>query len=727
MPDPGHSTALASAPALVDLSAPAREALVASMIARDLQIGETLFEVGAPVAGLWLVAEGELVVLLQDGSAEGGRGPGAVIDRQELQHGGRHTVAVRAATACRVLHLDDDVRTRLVAEHPSLAAAFARQARARFPDLATTLAEVFGALDERWMDQLIASLEPIYLRGSEVLFEQGEIGDALYVVVHGGLDIRVREADGEQASVARRGRAEPIGERALLTQEPRSATVVALRDTELLRLSADRFHALIAREAGALLPLIRTLAGRMTGVAPRDRHPTTLALVPLHPGLDARGLARSFAPCLPGRSLCVDRQDFEAAHGPGSADRPADHPGVRGFAAWHGSLEDEHETVIYVGDAEAGGWTRRCIRQADRVLLLADARREPDAGALDLQVDRLAHGSVSLLLLHPPDASVPTGTAAWLDARPKLASHLHLRRGDPAEVKRLGRHLSGREISLVLGGGGAKGFAHMGVARALVELGVPVDRIGGTSMGAGVGAGLALRMPLEALEESLRRVFVTSRLSRSYTLPFVSLLSLSRVEPILEELGQGRQVEDTWLPFFACSTNLSRSVQEIHERGSLYLAVRASTALPGILAPAVSEGELLVDGGLLDNLPVAPMRARSQGPIIAVDVSSSTPLRVDEAWGRIPDARALLWNRLNPFAARIAVPSVGSVLLRSLLCTSERQRLATTQAASVVLCPPVDPFESLDFDRCDEIIEVGYRYGLEQAEALRAALGEALS
>lgn len=572
--------------------------------------------------------------------------------------------------------------------------------RADVPGVEELVEAALGAIAPGQLRLLVATARTRRLAGGARLFEEGAPSDALYLVLHGRVEAR---AGGRTLNVIARG--ELVGERGVLTGAPRSAAVSALRDTELLVLPGAAMRWLWAAQAGPT-PFLHTLARRMAGTVERHPSATTIALLPLRPGLDPRPLAEALVRALPGPATWFD------------ASAPNLPPDRAGRAAWLERREAGHDWVLWVGAADDPSWSEACLRQADRVVVIADASGSPEPG----RIDALVAGSgrtAELVLLHAPGAE-PRGTARWLDPRPWVSAHLHLPSTGPAP--RLARRLSGTEVCLVLSGGAARGFAHLGFVRALQEAGVPIDRVGGTSMGAGIGAGVALGMAPDEVLEGLRRVFVDRPLGRAWTLPAVSLLSAAHIDPELQARGAGRDVEDTWLPFFACSCNLTRSRLEVHDRGSLALAVRASSALPGILPPALRSGEVLVDGGLLDNLPVAPMRRRGRGPVIAVDVPEGHPLRAEPAWTRLPDGPALLARRMNPFARNPAAPTLMEVLTHSLVCAGRRERAAAADAADVLVELRLDGVGAMDFEDCDRIAEQGHRLAVPEMDRVRGAL-----
>ncbi len=273
-------------------------------------------------------------------------------------------------------------------------------------------------------------------------------------------------------------------------------------------------------------------------------------------------------------------------------------------------------------DEAATPWTRLCSGHADnKLLLVAGAGDPPEPTELEEELERHLGqhaGETELVLIHRGGS--PNGTNRWLDPR-QIARHHHVPWAGNSGSDRLARRLAGKEITLVLNGGGAWGLAHVGVVRALREADVTVDAVGGVSFGSRVGAAVALNVSNEAMLEQSRRVFLEGGLLNDYTVPMVSLLRGRRMEELLRQTFDDADIADAWIPFFALSANLSRSRLEIHTRDTFWRALRASVSLPGVFPPLPDRGDLLVDGGLLNNFPVDIMKELFPGRTVAVDLS----------------------------------------------------------------------------------------------------------
>jgi predicted acylesterase/phospholipase RssA len=360
-------------------------------------------------------------------------------------------------------------------------------------------------------------------------------------------------------------------------------------------------------------------------------------------------------------------------------------------------------------DREMTAWTRRAIRQADRVVVICSPN--PDAAERDLieavfaTLSDVEHVSTMLAVLHPASTDRPRGTARLI-APLDIDDVVHVREGSGTDIARLARLASGHGYGLVLSGGGARGFAHLGALRALREAGVPIDQVAGCSIGAPMAAAMALGLDGEDLMVLVQRQF---HKLLDYTVPIVSLVKGERITANIEESLGEWDIEDLWLPFYCVSTNLTKSRLEVHRRGNAARAVRASVAIPGVLPPVPNEGDLLVDGGVLNNMPFEMMRDDSTiETIIAVDVAPDQGPRARADFGLSVSGFKALGASMR--RGKSDYPSVTSILLRSMLTGAVRNQKASMQDGSIdlLLTMHLPGVGLLDFDRTREVAAAGY-------------------
>ena len=594
------------------------------------------------------------------------------------------------------------------------------------PELNAFLAGIplFAALDEGTRLEVAAQLEPVQAAAGDVLFRQGDAGDGLFLLVSGRLRVTVAAGRAERV-LYDLGRGAIVGEIALLSDRPRTATVHAVRDSDLLLLRVSSFTSLVQRSPALLTEMVRLLVDRLLTVdrlliVDRSQAPSpvarTIAVAPAGRGPGSAAMVAGWLAAQLARTGSVVQLDADVVDrqlGPAAAQRAPGDPGRAELTGWLHATERDHDHVIYRPDAQDTAWSRLCLSQSDLVLLAASAGDDPSIGPVEARA--LATGPLrcELVLLH---RARPSATARWLRGRP-VADHHHLRDGRPDDVARLARMITGTGCGLVLGGGGARGLAHLGVIRALEEAGVPVDVVGGTSIGA-IMAALCARGLDDA--ERVRRVADIARNGRRLlipTLPLVALSSGRHVDRILTEHLTAVPIEDLPVRFFCVSANLTRAEEVIHERGPLWPAVRASLALPGIYPPVYADGELLIDGGAVDNVPAEVMRGRiGEGCVVAVDVSPEVePLTAAAPFEPGLSGWRVLGQRLNPFAPPRPVPNVVDILSRSTGLSQVRHRRAELDGDRIdlLLRPPVAGVGTLDFKGAIALIEIGYRHAVQ--------------
>jgi NTE family protein len=574
---------------------------------------------------------------------------------------------------------------------------------------------VFQGMAEGRLEELARSMEWSVLDRGEVLMRTGDRGDDLYVVAGGRLNVAVVGADGNETIVREIGRGSTVGEVALLTGSPRTATVRAVRDTLVGRLTRASFERLMEEDPRSAFKLTRVVAGWLLPGSPprRNSAPATVAVVPAA-GVEARKFAARLGAVTPLRAL--DPEIVDQALGAGAARSEAGSPHERALADYFDTAEVEHPLILLLADAEADSpWTERVLRRADRVLVVAPGGTGPDRQARAM-LSRIAETAPEvpgeLVLVHR-SARPPAGvTAIWREAG-GFVRQSHVVADAERDWQRLGRHLTGRATGLVLGGGGARGFAHIGVIRALTESGIEIDRIGGSSMGALVGGLWSTGLEPAEIVEANREIWHEIRPLKGFTFPFVALHGSHRSRTAMAGAFGSQRIEDQVREFFCTSTNLTRNRSMIHTSGSLARYVLASVSIPGIVAPVIDHGELLVDGGVLDNLPVDPMSRTGAGTIYASDVSPPRQFSVGMHWANAPGIIDVIRHRLRR-GAGTAFPSIVRILERTATLASDQA--ATTQRMRKdvrFITPPVAQYDTLDMRHLDEIVEVGYRSALE--------------
>ncbi|HRD28173.1 MAG TPA: patatin-like phospholipase family protein, partial [Caulobacter sp.] len=283
---------------------------------------------------------------------------------------------------------------------------------------------------------------------------------------------------------------------------------------------------------------------------------------------------------------------------------------------------------------------------------------------------------------------------------------------------RMARVLTGRSVGLVLSGGGARAYAHIGAIQALRERGVPIDFVGGASMGAIVAAGVAMGWDEAEMDRRIRDAFVDSSPLDDVAFPLIAMTHGEKVRGRLREHFGDSQIADLWLPFFCVSSNLTTGAYHLHRRGPLRHALRASIALPGVMPPAIDNNNVLVDGAVMKNFPSDVMRATQLGPIVGVDVTRGRSITADDVARPSSVWRWLLsgdWRKGPPIVA---------LLMRAATVSTGRDLLAAREATDLLILPKVDGVDIRDWKAFEPAVDAGYRAAVAALDALERPVTE---
>ncbi len=570
-----------------------------------------------------------------------------------------------------------------------------------------------------------AELVTLPLKRGDTLVRQGDAADALFIVVSGRFEVRI---DGRDGVVAELGPGSPVGEIAFLAGGTRTATVIAARDSIVLRLGRAEFDRLCQRAPQIWPTLTATLARRLADTnagrtVAADPAPRTIAIIPAGASPISEAFLEKLSAAFRGRGRTRMLTSGTLGDVIGRAGDIASDAATAALNA----LEARLDTVLYVADPELTAWSEKAIRQADLVLAVAVVEGEARAPVALSPHERLAARLLGqrqqrLVLLHRQRIA-PRGTRHWLASR-RVHMHHHVALADDLDVERLVRFLEGRAVGLVACGGGAFCAAHTGLYKAFIEAGVVFDIMGGTSGGSAMAAAFAMGLDPYEIDQVTHDIFVTHGALRRYTWPRYSLLDHTHFDRLLATYYAGIDIEDLWIPYFAVSTNLSRYSLHQHRSGDLWTAVRASGSIPALLPPYYTEdGQMLVDGCLLDNVPVQVMHALKRGPNIVVAFEVPKLERFDVDYGALPSRNELLTRALRPFGRKPLpdAPSLGTVLLRSLMANRQDFERHLRPDDFLMVPPLPEDMSILDWGRHSELMDLGYRWCRSEIRRLSEA------
>ena len=513
---------------------------------------------------------------------------------------------------------------------------------------------LFADLSHAQREHIEKNSHEVTVSAGEQIFASGERSDSMYVIRSGRVSIKKGGV-----SIRRLGRGDVFGESEVLDGSKRQTDAVATRDALLMRI--DRSSILAIEDASFFRAMAVSLSHRLAEVAPRITE---------------------------GNS-----QSAEAVISVLSAD---EHAPVADIARALEGLLGRHRTVIVPGRVD-----RLALERAESlgdVVLLVDDPTDPDWSQF---CRRVADRTISVTTRAQPSPTIPLGAhVVIVDAQPTqeqftewcesvhYSSRTLVRMDHLVEdLQPLSDRLVSRSLGLAMGGGGAKGLAHIGVMDVLTEAGIRVDRIAGTSMGALVGACFACGLSPDSVDAIAFDVMVRKNPVSDYTFPRHSLVRGKRLDQSVERIFGQTRIEALPIPFACISVDLITRQQVVHRFGPLGDAVAASSRLPGILPPYPhSLGGLHIDGGLLNNLPVDALD-RHEGPIVAVQVGGRASLTEEDA-------------AAEPF-------SFGETILRSMMMASDDANVAATNAADVLIQPDTSSASLTEFHRLDAMREAG--------------------
>lgn len=679
---------------------------------REVSAGELLCELGDDGDRAWLVLSGSIDALIDDDHLIATHGEGAVIGEITALVGGQRTATLRAGVASRVVEVERaQLRSALESCDADLVDELVSNARDRTDRtrVASMLTPRFGAEAATAISRVVTWRR---LDANEALFGVGDAADSAFLVVSGRLEII------DTDTTLQIGRGDVVGELGLLDGEPRSAAVRARRSSLLAELSAPAVAELVVDHPSLPALLVRqtierNARGRRAGADAAGR---SIVIADVAGG---RPVADRFVPALEQFAPAV-------ALTPASIDAALDEPGIADVARGElgevrlvehlHQLEQNHGHLVFdITTSIDSAWAERALERADVAVVLIDATTDPTTNAAAIQSLGVPEGMpVWAALVHPETADRPTGSDA-LRSQLGVERIIHLRGRGDAMLARLARLSAGRGIGLALSGGGGRGLGHLGVLEALEELDVPIDTVVGTSMGSVIGA-----VHAQGLIGRARREAVAAQVTKllDYTLPLVSVISGRRISASIEQQFGGWEIEDTWTPYACVSTSLTHSERRAHRSGALDRCIRASVAIPGVLPPVPVGDELLVDGGVLDNLPVGLLSEDPAiGTVIASDVAPIRGPKAHDDYGTSVSGWKAMRGRI--LGKKTGYPGILLTLMRSTLVSSTRDRNAYVGSGLIDCYLQLDlrGVGLLEFEVVDEVAD----RGLEQARPELAA------
>lgn len=580
--------------------------------------------------------------------------------------------------------------------------------------------EAFAALSNDAREAVAEKFACESVASGAYLFRQGATANTICIVVSGRFGVFV---DGCEGQVAEIGPGQPVGEIAFFSGGKRTASVKAQRDSVVMRLSRADFDDLAQRTPSLYPAVVKTLANRLAETtAGRDPEafvvPKTVAICRAGGGAMPAGFVEGLRAHFEGAGERVLFLEHDNAAKQLKSDQTFASLGEMG---WFNELESRYDTIFYICDDDLNSWSEKAIRQADHVVAVGNFASRARGGLAPNPIELLAaslheRNNIRLAFMHDTRGAI-SGTREWLDARPWAGMHHHLQHGSRDDIARLLRFILGQAVGLVACGGGAYTAAHVGMFSALSEAGYSFDIMGGTSGGAAMAAAFALGVDGADIDARLGDMFVKRKAMGRWNVPRYSLLDHSVFDDALRAYYGEGDIADMWMPFFAVATNLSRNALHVIRKGPLWQGVRTSSAIPALLPPSITEdGEMLVDGCLVDNVPLHPMRQIKAGPNVVLQLDVANAKCVPGVTADLPARGRLMRKMIMPGQQSVLpdAPGPQAVLMRALM-RERRDIAADLTAGDLMLAFPVpEAFGILDWTKYRELRWAGYDFARSQ-------------
>ncbi|XP_023708720.1 neuropathy target esterase sws isoform X2 [Cryptotermes secundus] len=703
--------------------------------------------------------------------------PGEIVGGLAVLTGEPSFFSIRAKHASRIAMLSKNTFYSIMRDRPQVVLHIAHTVVRR---LSPFVRQVDFALD--W----------VFVESGRAVYRQGDESDSTFIVLSGRLRSVITHSNGKKELVGEYGKGDLVGIVEMVTQTPRSTTVMAVRDSELAKLPEGLFNAIKLRFPIVVTRLINLLGHRILGswqqpnikrtmdAPPSQGNFSTVAIVPISDDVPLTAFTYELyhSLCAISSTLRLTSDVIRKSLGSSILDPNNEYR----LTSWLAQQEDQHKIALYQCDMSFTAWTQRCVRQADCILIVGLADKGTGIGKIEKEVERLTiRTHKELVLLHREGADRPKNTVSWLNNRSWVSTHHHIQcskrmfirrsqyrinelymkvlTSEPlihTDFSRLARWLTGTSVGLVLGGGGARGAAHVGMIKAIQEAGIPIDMVGGVSIGAFMGALWCAEKNVTTMTQKARewskKLTQWWRQLLDLTYPVTSMFSGRDFNQTIFSTFGDTHIEDLWLPYFTVTTDITASSMRVHTHGSLWRYIRASMSLSGYMPPLCdpTDGHLLLDGGYVNNLPgslwryvrssmtiagIFPpfcdprdghllvdgcyvnnvpadvMRSHGAKHILAIDVGSQDDTDLTN-YGDCLSGWWLLWKRWNPFASPVKVPNLPDIQSRLayVSCVRQLEEVKNSDYCEYIR-PPIDKYKTLQFGSFDEIKEVGYNHG----------------
>lgn len=561
------------------------------------------------------------------------------------------------------------------------------------------------------IENLIRLGQILEFETNQTLINQGDFTNDVYFLITGSLQVILADNHCDQHFINTIPSGEVFGEMSLFNKEARSTTIKAIRHSLVLSISGEDFSQFMDENVEMYKHISTTLIQRLSQSnkgkgSTKSSISKNICFIPAHKDYDIQAYCKEIELSLSkhGKVLLLDKSTFESKGFENQSN----------FLSWFYKVEANYDFILLIGSYELDTWTQIVTGQSDKIMSVGRQESSKNVSPVEQAVLDYPSGQ-SLnnlyLILDSTHTSEIKNTRSCLENRSVKSLFHHRHQQDYA---RIARFIAGKSIKLVLSGGGARGFAHLGIYKALIEANIPIDFVCGTSIGAIMGALVACGWDYDIILQRAYKAFVEDKPLSDYQLPLISLLKGEKLDKALKDNFGDALIEDLGLPFFAVSANLSKLSTEIMDSGLLRQTLRASISLPSILPPVVVGNNLLLDGGIVDNMPYDPMQTLASGPTIGVDLSHVKER--DLNYDKIPSNRKLALSKITR-KKKYKVPNIYQIIMGTMTLASDEKKRSNIKNFDLYLQPDVAKFGFLDLKKFDKVVAAGYDSTVDQIKA----------
>ena len=571
-----------------------------------------------------------------------------------------------------------------------------------------------------------------FIEDNNKLFDINTKSDSFYFLVSGLLKAFIPIKD-NYIQVGEINEGEVIGEMGIISDEPRSATIFATRDSLVFKLNIDVANRLIMKYPLVLLQVATKIADRLRKTQQENKNleqrTDIFSLIPLSIGqgpindlfnignLLVKSISRSDTCLFLSSSKINEMLNIENINDELRKDKY--------FPPLNDLIENifkENRYLILSCDSDYTPWTFWCLSISDKQIFVVDRsegisniKMVDEINKQDQSIPDHLIDQKQLIVYHQSKKIFPERTKEILDKLPKISQHYHMAKDDLFDSDRVGRMIIKKGIGLCLSGGGAKGNAHIGVYKALIENKIPIDVVCGTSAGGIVGSLIAFGYDPETIVERLKQTYKRNSF-KEYNIPVTSIIATKKIIEDAIWLGNDMDIEDLWIPYFSVAVNISKSTLDVIDKGPVYVATRATGALPGIVLPVIKDSSFLVDGGLINNMPGDIMVEKYGGKLISVNVSPHEGL--DASFKDFPNQNRYFFKKLLKMKKNMKheLPALSNIIMRSIFVASSSKYKDVVNISDLFFDLNVSGVGLLEFDRIDDSVEFGYNHAMKTLE-----------